>query len=714
MSAVVDNAALAYARELKLDLVPLCKWDAKDEKGPRGKTPRDPNWLRLAYSRAQIDEWVKAGGNVGVRIRPSQLVIDVDPRNDDLGRTADQIVDDIELELGIDLSGFPRARTGSGGLHIFVRKPEDVRVRNTVPEFGRPVEFKAAGRQVVMAGSRHPDGGFYSWDSRGSIDACPDRLLELIKRPPPKPRELGPGEGASIEQIRQCLAQLDPKDYRDYEKWRNLLFSVHYACGGERDGLDVFKEWSLRDEEYADASGSIEFFWHYCVDDRDDAVTEASLFYEVLQAGGNIPHNSEQIIDDLDELEQPADPVETEPKPSLIFVRDKRGRIEHSKADNVVTGLAESGLKLHLDTFTLRESVLDPKGVIKKHFGIDAHRAELDDRMMNRLSVVLTREHRYWTGDPSKETIERAQSACEIRAHGVRDYLSSVKWDGVPRLETWLIENSDLQDSPYARGVSRLLLYGAVARVMSPGIKYDTMIILEGPQGGGKSKLIKWLGGQWSSEGLPSLTRSQEKDVVASMFGQWLIEVAELDSFKKADDEQLKAFISRTEDRVRLPFARKAQTFPRQCVLIGTTNQPEYLRDITGNRRYLPVFVGRIRIFKIPRDQLWAEAFHVWNTEPVPTEVALPKNLWGVAADMAEQKRSEDPWEHPIGEWLAKNAVNEVSTDGLVVDALHRSVRDMSTWDLRRLSGIMSAFGWARARIRAGDGRSVRGFVRRR
>lgn len=716
--SVVDLNELEHAKSLHLDLLPLCRWDAVDEDGAaRGKTPRDKNWLRTTYSPSQIKRWVEQGGNLGVRLHASQLVIDIDPRHETArGRTADQIVEDLELELGVDLLSCPRVRTGSGGLHIYTSKPDDVRVRNSVEVLGGCVEFKSSGRQVVAPGSKHPNGEYYRWVSRGSVQPCPAPILDLIQKPPPQPRLLGPGEGASLKQIKQCLDQLDPTKYRDYEKWRNLLFAVHFASGGSREGLELFKDWSGRDEEYAGSGASVEFFWFYCTDDRADSITEGTLFYEVMEAGGSVPLDADAIIQDLDAVEQPeqpAAPAAEKPKPQIIYVRNRQQRIEHSRADNVVAALQTMGVRFRADTFTLKETILDPQQVLPKYFGFDAHGREVDDRIMNMLSVAVTREIRTWSGDPSKETIERAQNAMEDRYHGVQEYLSSLRWDGVSRLDSWLVKASDLVDTPYTRGVSRLLLYGAVGRVMSPGIKFDTMVILEGPQGGGKSKLIRWLGGQWTSEGLPSLNKAQEKDVVSAMIGRWLVEIAEMDAFKKADEDSLKAFISRQEDRVRLPFARKTQTFPRQCVFVGTTNNPEYLRDLTGNRRSLPLEVGRIRVFEIPRDQLWAEAYHLWRTEPQPTEISLPSHLWRAAAEVADSKRTADPWEEIIGAYLAKSASDELTTDDIVTDALHRQWRDMQASDLRKLALVLSKYGWEKARLKTGDGRWVRGYRRR-
>lgn len=212
--------------------------------------------------------------------------------------------------------------------------------------------------------------------------------------------------------------------------------------------------------------------------------------------------------------------------------------------------------------------------------------------------------------------------------HPVRQYLTGLTWDGECRLDTLFIDYIGAEDTEYIRAVTRKWMCGAVARVMDPGVKFDTAIVLYGSQGLGKSLILERLGRKWFNN---SLVDIKTKDALEQIQGSWIVELAELAPTYKNDNEIVKAFISRTSDRFRSPYGRRTEEYPRQCVFAGSTNNLMFLKDRTGNRRFWPITGDKDRktkhsweLSKDDIDQIWAEAFVYWSEgEPLVLEGAL-------------------------------------------------------------------------------------------
>lgn len=207
--------------------------------------------------------------------------------------------------------------------------------------------------------------------------------------------------------------------------------------------------------------------------------------------------------------------------------------------------------------------------------------------------------------------------------HPIKDYIDSLMWDGEERIDKLFIDYLGAEDNNYVRTVTRKILVAAVARAFNPGCKFDNMPVLSGPQGIGKSTIIKKLGQEWYSD---SLTTVSGKEAYEQLQGVWILEMGEMMATKKADIEATKHFLSKTEDIYRVAYGRRTSRFPRQCVFIGTTNDREFLRDKTGNRRFWPIDVGMKErsksvfndLNKYEIDQIWAEAYELYkNNEPL-------------------------------------------------------------------------------------------------
>lgn len=261
-------------------------------------------------------------------------------------------------------------------------------------------------------------------------------------------------------------------------------------------------------------------------------------------------------------------------------------------------------------------------------------------------------------GKIAKNDILDAVAACasDQAYHPVRGYLNGLVWDGVPRLDTLLIDYLGAEDNSYTRAVTRKSFTAAVARVMAPGVKYDTMLVLVGGQGRHKSSILSLMGGEWYSD---SLRTFGDKDAMETIQGTWINEVAEMQALRKTDTDQVKAFLSKTSDYYRAAYGRYTADRPRQCVFFGTTNSKECLVDQTGNRRWWPVDIDRQgrkkHVFNdLPgeRDQLWAEAVVRWKEGEA---LFLPPELETVAVEVQEAHRAGHPWEGIISDFLSKD-----------------------------------------------------------
>ncbi|MBR1032930.1 virulence-associated E family protein [Bradyrhizobium liaoningense] len=217
---------------------------------------------------------------------------------------------------------------------------------------------------------------------------------------------------------------------------------------------------------------------------------------------------------------------------------------------------------------------------------------------------------------PVSVTAEAVELVARDRTyHPVIEYLQDCKWDGVKRLNTLMAVYFGAKNSPYSRAVGRMLMIAAVARVIDPGCKVDTLPVLEGKQGLGKSTAIRVLSDPWFTDEIADLG---SKDAAMQCAGAWCIEIAELDAMSKAEVAKVKAFLSRSSDRFRPPYGRHVVERPRSCVFFGSTNNRDYLKDATGGRRFFPVAVSvdapiDVNGLVADRDKLWAEALEAYQ-----------------------------------------------------------------------------------------------------
>lgn len=294
------------------------------------------------------------------------------------------------------------------------------------------------------------------------------------------------------------------------------------------------------------------------------------------------------------------------------------------------------------------------------------------------------------------------------------DYFSSLKWDGGKRLDTWIkyYVGDGSQSDEYIAMVGRKFMCGLAARAMRPGIKFDTMIILEGKQNGGKSRLAHAISTINGVEYfLDDFRDIDNKDSLMKMQGKLVVEFPEITTMRRAEVNELKGFLSRQTDAYRAPYGRNTIEAPRQCVFVGTVNpEGEYLRDITGNRRYWPIAcrdkIDLVSVSKI-MPHLHAEAaFLVQNGE----QLWLNDDEYELAEIEQGKRVQADIWTNKVEDALLGQ--NWISTDE-VMEALNIPLERRSSYDAARVAKIMTSLGWEPNRKRAAGGAQKRGWTRK-
>lgn len=347
--------------------------------------------------------------------------------------------------------------------------------------------------------------------------------------------------------------------------------------------------------------------------------------------------------------------------------------------------------------------------------------AEWTETMTTRAAAWLQKE--YGVEFATSMVLEAALAAAEQnKFHPVRDWLSSRQWDGVARLDAFLPRYLGVRDSEYARAVGSKWMISAVARVYEPGCQADHMLVIEGPQGAGKSSAARELvpiKSLYADTGIDV----GDKDSFQNLRGKWIYELAEMASIKGREVEKTKQFISSPKDTYRASYGRKSRDWPRQCVFIGTTNEmASYLADSTGNRRFWPVTAGTIDVKAIARDrdQLWAEAVQRYHAGEV--WYLNTSRLVQLASEEQERREQVDPWQEYISEWLRHPWIPGIGSDGkpdrdpidpdegisvgqIAMGALSLRKQDATPAVEAKIGRIMAKLDWDRRQRRRGGDR---------
>jgi hypothetical protein len=371
------------------------------------------------------------------------------------------------------------------------------------------------------------------------------------------------------------------------------------------------------------------------------------------------------------------------------FMVTKDGRPIANNQRNVRLALAKMGVEVSYDEFSIRLRII----------GLEGYGPTLNDAAIDRLWLTIDERFQF---QPKYEFFLRVvmDLARQNTFHPVCDYLAGLTWDGVPRLDRWLVTYGGAEDTEFNRAVGPLVLLAAVRRVREPGCKFDEMLVLESPQGQGKSTALRALAvnDDWFTDDLP--LSADTKRQIEGLSGRWIVEAGELKGMNKGDVEALKGFLSRQVDTARLAWGKLVDDYPRQCVIVGTTNADSYLKDSTGNRRFWPVRVDQVDVpaLRRDRDQLWAEAAH---REAAGESIRLDPKFWMVAAEQQDQRRIEDPFAQRLAQVLGDMPGKLRAEDVWTIIGVPPGQRTQE--QNGRLGAAMRTNGWTRKKLRFGD-----------
>jgi predicted P-loop ATPase len=381
---------------------------------------------------------------------------------------------------------------------------------------------------------------------------------------------------------------------------------------------------------------------------------------------------------------------------------DKNGN-PRATLRNAIVAAQRLGLHFEFDEFRRRK--------LAGGHALEQYQGELNDDAC----LLIRREmlEQFGFGPRPEHVRDAVNMLClENTFHPIRQMLDALKWDGVPRLDNWLTTYLGAEDTDLNRAISRIVPIAAVRRVRRPGVKFDEILVLEGPQGSGKSTALMVLAGE-ENHSDQDILALDSKGQMEMLEGVWIYELGELDGITRAEVGKVKAFASRQVDRSRLAYGRFRESRPRQAILVGTTNDAKYLRDLTGNRRFWPVRTGTIdlKALRRDRDQLWAEAA---AREAAGESISLPEELWEAAREQQDARLEGDPWLEILAEvnGEAHGDVARVPTRHLLDEVLDIPRERQSQYQTKRLAAAMHKLGWGEPRNVRVRGKVVKGYER--
>lgn len=674
------------------------------------KSPIMDGWQERArcISDPEIAEFLD--GNIGLAHAYSGTVcLDIDNMEKAAAYFADRGVDLAAWLNAPDAVGITSGRPGRAKL--LYRGP-------VLPTFNLKVHGfelrcgtnRGTTAQDVLPPSIHPDTGKpYEWGGHGSwrnIPEMPAALLELwqgmVKPDTKLPRELDDRMRMGTDAMRDRVAQHDPDG--DYDSWVRVGMALHHETGGDAEGFEIWDQWSQLGDKYKGAA-DLESHWRSFRSDGINPVTMASLRVDTAADSGEFAVITQEAVDAA-MRQLPVVPgtkrltvSQTVAEQLAKLDRDKSGHA-FATLPNVLTVLGAPEVcqsNICFDAFKSELMIAptdDPKGWRPiRDTDYTAARLWLENEaLFYPVSKELVRDTVHYIGESHK--MDSAQ-----------EWLLSLQWDGVPRIKDFMPRYMGTLDAAYERSVGVYLWTALAGRVMEPGCQADMCPILVGKQGIGKSRGIQAMVPDPSF--YVEIRLDEDDDSIArKMRGVLIGEIAELRGLRTSDADRIKAFVTRTHEKWTPKYMEHSTTFARRLVMIGTTNEDEFLSD-TENRRWLPVRSTRCDVMAIRRDmeQLWAEAYELWLANGI---------VWRSAEELGKQARgdfeTEDNWAPMVNRWLEETKAEHYTTADVLTLAVGLDARSVSKAHEMRLGKIMRTLGFERSQKRVG-GKSMKVWI---
>jgi predicted P-loop ATPase len=668
------NAALDYATNPQRPLKVFPAPPGEKKSRVSGKRANDGAAWGMTSDPEQIKKyWRKwPDSNIGLPTGAINgiFVVEVDTKEGHAKLTVEgqQSLDKLIADHGNEWPETRTARSPSGSRHYYFTHPLDRIIKNSTSGLGEGIDVRGDGGMVIAPPSinpKYPDRRYEFENPEQGIVSAPTWLLDLVCETPSTNQQSGEPL-APIEKLAAAMAIIpndhagvkwehadaktgEVKQKTGWDGWNEIGMALYRASGGSDEGFAIFDKWSAQNRDKYDADTTRERWYKNFASSPPDRIGAGTIFMLA-----NAVEPGWQQIWEQEYGEQPEFLPDTETgdgndsgtvQPTKITKPRWRlsGNGIAKSMHNARLALTALGIECSHDVFH-DKILLGLRGDNFRH-QLETFVGEVNDHVIIRLRQTISDVFGFDpNGNATRDGV--VSLAQEHRFNPVADMLdqAEAQWDGVNRLDRAAVDYFSAADTPLNLAFVRLTLIAAVRRVRQPGCKFDTILVLESPEGWNKSTVWRLLAGDENFSDANILGKNC-REVQEGLAEVWIHENAELAGIKKAEVEMIKSFASRQIDTARPAYAHFQKRQPRHSIEVGTTNAENYLLSQTGNRRFWPMkLLKEIDLEKVRRDrmQLWGEAS---ARERQGESITLDKSLWDAAAIEQEKRRTVDPWE---------------------------------------------------------------------